>query len=260
MARHLPRKARPESFLLDPEGLGESDQKCNCARVKRVLGEGRLCIDPSQCAHLSRGVGCNHWSPFCRRLHALEKYPLGAVPGVRSTHSEVGDGRAGILTFKEFLKGTPVLLYTGKYKTTKPRRSNEYVMEMPAHVEDTLSHTRWLVGDPHTCLASRANHSCAPNMDVVKLRFPGGPPEPIVVFYASKRIQASERHPIALTLSYDFGDAIARGEECRCGSSNCCGLLGCNPTLCEQRRRVALAGEAESTKTASSRKRLRASS
>ena len=218
-----------------------------------------MCIDPSVCAHLSQGVGCNHWSPFCRRLHALQQYPLGAVPGVRSAHSEVGDGRAGIVSFKEFRKGTPVMLYTGKYQSTKPRRRNEYVMEMPAHVDDTLSHTRWLVGDPKTCLASRANHSCAPNMDVVKLRFPGGPPEPMVVLYASKRIQANELHPIALTLSYDFDDAAARNDVCQCGSSNCCGLLGCNPTICEQRRRVALAGEAAPSKRAGSRKRRRAS-
>ena len=228
------RAARPDAghLVLDDEGLTDADQACEC----EVLRDGgRNCVDPRACGHLSRGVGCAHYSPFVRQLHNLVCDKSGALRGIRASHSEVGDGGSGVESFRDFAKGTPLLLYEGRYAYARPSARNVYVMELPASVDGSR---RWLVGDPETSLACRANHSCSPNMDVVKLRFPGGPAEPIVVFYASKRVQGTRHKPVVLTLSYEFVDAEVRAEKCRCGSRQCCGLFGCNPTLCAERRAV----------------------
>ena len=129
------------------------------------------------------------------------------------------------------------MLYTGRCTRARPPCSNEYVMALPASIADPRP--RWLVGDPEACLATRANHSCNPNLDVAKLRFLCGASEPLVVFYAKHRVRGLRHAPVRLTLSYDFEDAEARGVPCACGSRQCCGLFGCNcnPELCAARTR-----------------------
>lgn len=215
----------------DAEGLCAKDAECDCAPLKNG---GRKCVVPSVCRHLMQGVGCAHSSPFQRQLLALQTCSLGALPGVRFARSEVGDCGSGVVSAREFLPGTPMMLYTGRATHSKPPRSNEYVMALPTSIADTRSW--WLVGDPDSCLATRVNHSCNPNVDVVKLRFHGGSPEPLVVMYAKRRIRGLRHAPVRLTLSYDFDDAEKRGVPCACGVRQCCGLFGCNPELCARRR------------------------
>lgn len=229
--RGPPRAARPSLLIEDAEGLCAKDTECDCPPLK---SGGRKCVDPSVCQHLRRGVGCAHSSPFQRQLLALQTYSLGALPGVHFARSEVGDCGSGVVSTREFLPGTPLMLYTGSATHSKPPRSNEYVMALPASIADTRP--RWLLGNPDSCLATRVNHSCNPNVDVVKLRFHGGSPEPLVVMYAKRRVRGLRHAPVKLTLSYDFVDAETRGVPCACGVRQCCGLFGCNPELCVRRR------------------------
>ena len=225
------RHARPSKPLAeDAEGLDAKDLDCSCDRVKNG---GRACRNPSVCEHLQAGVACTHPSPFQRQLEALQSFVLGALPGVRSARSEVRDGGSGVVSAREFLPGTPLMLYTGHITSTKPR-SNVYVMALPASIQK--SRPQWLIGDPNTCLATRANHSCNPNMDVAKLRTYCGSSEPLVVFYAKRRIRGLRDKPVNVTLSYDFDDAEKMKAPCACGSRQCCGLFGCNPQLCATRR------------------------
>lgn len=238
--RGPPRLARPSSPLVDDaEGLCAKDAECSCAPT---TNGGRKCTDPAVCEHLEAGVACAHPSPFLRQLLALRLLPLGALPGVRFARSEVGDCGSGVVSTREFLPGTPLMLYTGRATHVRPPRSNEYVMSLPPSVSDPRP--LWLVGDPAACLATRANHSCNPNVDVAKLRFHGGSSEPLVVFYAKRRVRGLRHAPVRLTLSYDFEDAEARSVACACGSRQCCGLFGCSPELCAKRRRAQAQAQA----------------
>lgn len=232
-----PRAARPSNFGedADAEGLCAKDADCACAPMKNG---GKMCVHPALCDHLRSGIACAHESPFERRLRALRACPLGAPTGIRFASSEVGDGGSGVLCFRDFQPGRPLLIYSGRVvRGSRPPSSNKYVMALPGSLAD--KRPRWLVGDPKTCLATRVNHSCFPNVDVVKLRSIGGPPEPEIIFYAKRRVRGGRRDPVVLTVSYDFADAEQRGERCLCGYKQCCGIFGCSPELCERRRAQA---------------------
>jgi hypothetical protein len=74
--------------------------------------------NPAVCEHLQEGVACAHPSPFRSQLEALQKRTLGALSGVRSDRSEVGDCGSGVVSAREFIQGTPLMLYQGRLTTS----------------------------------------------------------------------------------------------------------------------------------------------
>jgi hypothetical protein len=230
--RRHPRAAHHKGFLIrnDADDMDfEGAQECAC----RVLRGGFRKCDPNSCAHLRAGFGCAHMSTLVRALHMLHAQPFGALPGVCGVPNRLG---YGLYAYKYLPRGAVVALYFGRVAYEVPP-SSHFVVDVPA-VEG--ARRCWIVGSPQTCVAVNANHSCRPNVDMMRVRFPGSGPVPIVALFTTRKVRASAAKRVELTLRYDFADAETRGIACACGEgAACCGIFGCSAAVCTRRRAAA---------------------
>lgn len=145
------------------------------------------------------------------------------APGVESRPSPIAG--LGLFALRPFAPGERLAPYTGATTTTPPDPGRPGAPTYTLEVAPGL----WLDGSDATNLARHANHSCAPNAELVYLAA-----ERTAWLTAAASIAAGDE----ITFDYGFSLAESLFHPCRCGAPGCVGRIIAGPLRGALRRHL----------------------
>lgn len=201
----------------------ECDDRCRtagCACIRAANSEQTYYQNGKLSARVRVVYECNR-NCKCSRKDCCNSVVTKGCPYALVLFKTFNGCGWGVRTTEEIPKGSYVLTYTGEIITAeeKERRSSIFVFALN---EDETKQERCLFVDALSKgnLSRFVNHSCVPNIKVVKV-FSDYADErlPMIVFFAYRTIQPGEE------LSINYGEAYQL-ERCKCGRKRCSGANG----------------------------------
>jgi SET domain-containing protein len=131
----------------------------------------------------------------------------------------------GLFARRNFNKGERLLAYAGITSTVRPVQASAsspiYVLEIRPGL--------WLDGSSHANITRHANHSCAPNAELVFIDETTG-----------AWLIAQENIPADAEITFDYGFNLAESlfQPCRCGQPDCIGYIIAAPRRASLRRHL----------------------
>ncbi|CAO4372377.1 unnamed protein product [Caenorhabditis nigoni] len=217
-----------ESCTLDGENkFKKCDQECECSDDSCPnVCERKEC--PETCSSNKKN-GCQNqkFRNYGIGIKKTKKSKDVKAPELTKPNVEIretrGKGR-GLYATKFIQTGDFVIPFTGEYisKEEKVKRFEEYGAKMmEAYMLDSGNHT--IDATEFGNQAKYINHSCDPNLVAEQWKLHMMPKNlNYIAFIAEKDIFEGEE----LTFNYRLSRDDSCNIECKCGSSNCSGLVG----------------------------------
>jgi SET domain-containing protein len=131
----------------------------------------------------------------------------------------------GLFALHNFNRGERLLPYVGSISTIRPAQASAsspiYVLEIRPGL--------WLDGSGHDNISRHANHSCAPNADLVFMD------ETTDAWLVARENIAADAE---ITFDYGFNLAESLFQPCRCGQPDCIGYIIAAPRRASLRRHL----------------------
>ena len=134
-------------------------------------------------------------------------------PGLESKPSPIAG--TGLFATQVFTSGQKLLPYLGKVMPSPPRS----LLGQPTFILE-IKPGAWIDGQNENNLARFANHSCAPNAELV---FDKEQKEAWLI--------ARQTIPVGEEITFDYGFSLAESlfHPCQCGQANCVGKIIASP-------------------------------
>lgn len=131
----------------------------------------------------------------------------------------------GLFALRNFNRGERLLAYAGSVSTVRPAQASASSPIYALEIRPGL----WLDGSGQANISRHANHSCAPNAELV-----------FVDESAGAWLIAQENIPADAEITFDYGFNLAESlfQPCRCGQPDCIGYIIAAPRRASLRRHL----------------------